>query len=102
MLMQCLGENRLSFIETSALDASNVELAFQNILTGMDLHSRSPAFNISKDFHAHQISPAEIYQIVSSKALDSGDGAQATIGAGTNISLSKAADDGSSKANKCC
>jgi len=28
-------ENNLSFIETSALDASNVELAFQNILTGM-------------------------------------------------------------------
>ena len=28
------GENNLSFIETSALDASNVELAFQNILTG--------------------------------------------------------------------
>ena len=27
-------ENHLSFIETSALDASNVESAFQNILTG--------------------------------------------------------------------
>lgn len=27
-------ENGLSFIETSALDASNVEMAFQNILTG--------------------------------------------------------------------
>lgn len=27
-------DNSLSFIETSALDASNVELAFQNILTG--------------------------------------------------------------------
>jgi Ras-related protein Rab-11A len=30
-----VGDNNLSFIETSALDASNVELAFQNILTGM-------------------------------------------------------------------
>lgn len=29
-----VGDNNLSFIETSALDASNVELAFQNILTG--------------------------------------------------------------------
>jgi hypothetical protein len=27
-------ENGLSFIETSALDSSNVELAFQRILTG--------------------------------------------------------------------
>jgi Ras-related protein Rab-11A len=35
----------------------------------------------------------EIYRIVSSKALDSGDGAQAAIGAGTNISLSKPAED---------
>lgn len=30
-----IAENHLSFIETSALDASNVELAFQNILTGL-------------------------------------------------------------------
>lgn len=30
-----IAENHLSFIETSALDASNVELAFQNILTGI-------------------------------------------------------------------
>ena len=29
-----VADNSLSFIETSALDASNVELAFQNILTG--------------------------------------------------------------------
>ena len=34
LLMVHTGENNLSFIETSALDASNVELAFQNILTG--------------------------------------------------------------------
>ncbi|VUC24350.1 unnamed protein product [Clonostachys rosea] len=68
-------ENHLSFIETSALDASNVELAFQNILT-------------------------EIYRIVSSKALDSGD-AQATINAG--ITLSKTTtDDDASKGGKCC
>ena len=35
---QFASENNLSFIETSALDASNVELAFQNILTGQ-LHA---------------------------------------------------------------
>lgn len=33
-MLTVIGENNLSFIETSALDASNVELAFQNILTG--------------------------------------------------------------------
>ena len=33
-------KNSLSFIETSALDATNVELTFQNILTGM---YRSPS-----------------------------------------------------------
>lgn len=32
--LMAAGDNNLSFIETSALDASNVELAFQNILTG--------------------------------------------------------------------
>ena len=32
-------KNALSFIETSALDATNVELAFQNILTGALLRS---------------------------------------------------------------
>ena len=37
-LTTLLGENNLSFIETSALDASNVELAFQNILTGTLLY----------------------------------------------------------------
>nr|CEG02421.1 unnamed protein product [Fusarium pseudograminearum CS3427] len=36
------------------------------------------------------------------KALDSGDSAQATIGAGTNISLSKPADDDAAKGGKCC
>lgn len=34
LMLTTAGENHLSFIETSALDASNVELAFQNILTG--------------------------------------------------------------------
>ena len=38
---QFASENNLSFIETSALDASNVELAFQNILTGTTAHSRA-------------------------------------------------------------
>ena len=46
---------------------------------------------------------AEIYRIVSAKTLDNGgDGAQATLGTGTNISLSKPADEGAEKGGKCC
>jgi hypothetical protein len=90
------GENNLSFIETSALDASNVELAFQNILTGIF----SCPFMMS---HITNIPASpEIYRIVSSKALDNGDAAQANLGAGTNISLSKPADDSANKGGKCC
>ncbi|ORX88531.1 small GTPase [Basidiobolus meristosporus CBS 931.73] len=55
-------ENQLSFIETSALDSSNVELAFQKILT-------------------------EIYHIVASKALESSEAAPKPSG-GTTIDLS--------------
>lgn len=40
-VLTVVGENNLSFIETSALDASNVELAFQNILTGKSSHIAS-------------------------------------------------------------
>ncbi|KAK6341091.1 Ras- protein Rab-11A [Orbilia brochopaga] len=68
-------ENHLSFIETSALDASNVELAFQNILT-------------------------EIYRIVSSKVIiDQVEGS--APGSGTHIPLTNppANTDGP---GKCC
>ncbi|KAH0553340.1 Ras- protein Rab-11B, partial [Trichoglossum hirsutum] len=64
---QFASENNLSFIETSALDASNVELAFQNILT-------------------------EIYRIVSSKALDNGESTQNPIGERKVLEISKSAD----------
>jgi len=73
---QFASENNLSFIETSALDASNVELAFQNILT-------------------------EIYRIVSSKALDNGDPSQNPIGERKVLEMTKI-QDADSKAGKCC
>ena len=48
--------------------------------------------------------PPEIYRIVSQKALDNGDSAQATLGQGTGIDLrpSKGADEGANKGGKCC
>lgn len=96
-----LGENHLSFIETSALDASNVELAFQNILTGTYLEKISLLDRcLNQSYSNAKLSP-EIYRIVSSKALDSGEGAQAPM-AGTNISLSKSPDDAAKQGGKCC
>ncbi|KAG0209206.1 Ras- protein Rab-11A [Mortierella sp. GBA30] len=61
---QFAAENGLSFIETSALDSSNVELSFQRILT-------------------------EIYRIVSNKALEnSGDVIRPTGGETINVNPS--------------
>ncbi|TGJ80702.1 hypothetical protein E0Z10_g8066 [Xylaria hypoxylon] len=104
-------ENHLSFIETSALDASNVELAFQNILTGtsQDFHSHPhphphpPPYPPDTDKAAIFLTEqcAEIYRIVSSKALDSGDSAQPPM-TGTSISLSKSPDDSIKQGGKCC
>jgi len=70
-------QNGLTFIETSALDASNVESAFQNILT-------------------------EIYRIVSSKSLESSGDVIKPSG-GETILVAPTADDGGSKqGSKCC
>lgn len=70
-------ENGLSFIETSALDASNVESAFQNILT-------------------------EIYRIVSNKALESADNPIKPSGGGS-ISIEPSADNSvGAKSSNCC
>ena len=70
-------ENNLSFIETSALDASNVEAAFQNILS-------------------------VIYHIVAKKNLEnSSDVIQPLEGRG--IDIAKSEDDGGAKqGGKCC
>jgi len=68
-------ENGLSFIETSALDASNVESAFQTILT-------------------------DIYRIVSSKSLESSntniEPAKETFKVGPSV------EDNANKGGKCC
>ncbi|OCH90651.1 ras-domain-containing protein [Obba rivulosa] len=69
-------ENGLSFIETSALDASNVESAFQTILT-------------------------DIYRIVSSKSLEqSADPIKPPTG--DSITVSPSVDASQQQGGKCC
>lgn len=69
-------ENGLSFIETSALDATNVEAAFQTILT-------------------------DIYRIVSSKQLESSADHIRPTG-GESITVSPSQDTKSAQGGKCC
>ncbi|KAH8593297.1 ras GTPase [Bisporella sp. PMI_857] len=69
-------DNDLSFIETSALDATNVEAAFQTILS-------------------------EIYRIVTQKALDNNEAPQARMQEGQKITLTDSPDDGAAKKG-CC
>ncbi|KAJ6606340.1 P-loop containing nucleoside triphosphate hydrolase protein [Mycena vulgaris] len=68
-------ENGLSFIETSALDASNVEGAFQTILT-------------------------DIYKIVSSKALEQAN--NPVEPPGPSVSVGPTIDDSAAQESKCC
>ncbi|CCM05777.1 uncharacterized protein FIBRA_08010 [Fibroporia radiculosa] len=69
-------ENGLSFIETSALDASNVESAFQTILT-------------------------DIYRIVSSKSLEqSSDPIKPS--SGDSITVAPSVDSNTNQNSKCC
>ncbi|KAF9068324.1 ras family-domain-containing protein [Rhodocollybia butyracea] len=68
-------ENGLSFIETSALDASNVESAFQTILT-------------------------DIYRIVSSKSLESST--KDVVDPGPSISVGPSVDANANQGSKCC
>jgi len=68
-------ENGLSFIETSALDASNVESAFQTILT-------------------------DIYRIVSSKTLESSTSDIAPPKSSINVGPS--VDSNANQGSKCC
>jgi len=69
-------ENDLSFIETSALDASNVESAFQTIL-------------------------ADIYRIVSSKSLEQSP-EQIRPSSGDKITISASVDPHTKQSGGCC
>lgn len=86
-------ENGLSFIETSALDASNVESAFQTILTGQLYPFVVIKFYID-------MTCIDIYRIVSSKSLESStsniEPPKASINVGPTV------DSNANQGGKCC
>ena len=67
-------QHNLAFIETSALDASGVDVAFQNILT-------------------------EIYRLMNKKQMQEGSAKQAVASKGEKISITSGEDK---KKKKCC
>lgn len=69
--------NTLSFIETSALDSTNVEAAFTNILT-------------------------EIYRMVSAKHLADGSAGRVNPGSGSNIVTIQPTQNDGQKKRPCC
>ena len=67
-------QHNLAFIETSALDASGVDVAFQNILT-------------------------EIYRLMNKKQMQEGSAKQSVASKGEKISITSGEDK---KKKKCC
>lgn len=94
----CQADNGLSFIETSALDSSNVELAFQRILTGNN-HATNKAMCALLIMMDPLYLLLEIYRIVSNKALES-SGEQIKPTAGETISVSQQQNE--QKQGGCC
>lgn len=88
-------ENELNFIETSAMDGSAVESAFQNILTGKCGH-RYPA-PISTPTYRY----TDIYRIVAAKQLEQGEAAKSVPGAGDKIVFEQTSTE-EKKSGKCC
>ena len=76
--MQFAEKHNLAFIETSALDSTGVETAFQRILT-------------------------EIYRLMNRKPIHAGDGEATELPAGQTIDLdTSAGDGGGAKKGGCC
>jgi len=93
-------QNTLSFIETSALDSTNVETAFHNILTGFARYYLVVNFfMLVAKFVFNNFS--EIYRIVSQKQLpDNSVGGDAP--SGRTITIPTTQTDNSNSKKPCC
>ncbi len=86
-------KNGLSFMETSALDATNVENAFQRLLAGW-------FFLLLCFCVAHE--SAEIYRIVSQKQLEGGDTGNPSTPAGRPVPIVISPTQAATKPKSCC
>ena len=89
-------ENGLSFIETSALGASNVESAFQTILTGA-----CPRILLHYAYSYSMCRHTDIYRIVSSKSLEQSED-PIKPPTGDTIQVSQPVDSSANSGGKCC
>uniref|UniRef100_UPI00358E3BC2 ras-related protein Rab-11B isoform X1 n=1 Tax=Myxine glutinosa TaxID=7769 RepID=UPI00358E3BC2 len=88
-------KNNLSFIETSALDSTNVEAAFQNIL--------AVAYRSQFSTDLHETSPNEIYRIVSQKQIaDRAAHDDSPSNNVVDITVPPTADSGKTNRLQCC
>jgi Ras-related protein Rab-11A len=87
--------NSLAFIETSALDASGVDEAFRQILTGS---SSPPSPSIAL------LIPVEIYRLMSRKTMASEGASPSSLPAGQTLTVTPSNVDKSSKGKSggCC
>lgn len=97
VLISLAAAQSLSFIETSALDATNVETSFQNILTGLSLMTSNLLISFSIPFPQS----AEIYKVVSNKALENEGGLNKKVGGGQTINIAPSTD-AKKAAGGCC
>ena len=91
-------QHNLSFIETSALDSTNVEAAFQNILTGIHTHIHIYVYH--SNFSCHLL---EIYNIVIQKSTPNDPQGGGSVSETKVIKIDEQKDDkqGAGKV-KCC
>jgi hypothetical protein len=97
--------HRLSFIETSALDSTNVETAFHNILTGNLLIPMTTRLliNVCGKRVINYLVPIEIYHIVSQKQLSVPSGPpQSSNSGGVVLKPIPAEQENSTKKPACC
>lgn len=93
-----VAENGLSFVETSALDASNVESAFQNILTGTVDYRRQSLITHLTSFSSNM---TEIYHVVCNNSIERNENQVKPPGQTINVTPSMDASSQNGKTG-CC